>query len=85
MQTKKVGRNPIAIGSFGAWILANLAINEWVYEDLSKRAHIHKNVICKHVRHVWKPSFQTVTAYCYAFGMRDDPQLIWRIVQKDWA
>lgn len=85
MRECRPGRTPAAIGRFGAWILANTALRQWTYEDLAQKMHGNWNTVCTHVRHLKKPDFRTVVTYCYAFGMKDDPNDIWRLVEEDWA
>lgn len=88
MKMKRPGRPPIAVGRFGAWLLSNMAMRNMTYDELAKKAHLsHGNVVCKHVRHHAKPSFQTVVTYCWCFGIEsiDTVNIVWKLLEEDWA
>lgn len=82
---KRRGNTPSAIGEFGAWLLANISLQDWTYGDCAKAIRLERFTICKHVRHLSKPEFQTVVAYCWVFGLKDDPRTVWKLVERDWG
>ena len=82
---KRKGATPIAIGKFGAWLLANMALKDWTYPQCAQAAHCDVVSVCKHVRHKTRPDFRTVVTYCWAFDMKDDPRQIWKLVEEDWG
>lgn len=88
MKTKRTGRSPIAVGRFGAWLLSNMAMRGMTYNELAKKAHLsNENMVCKHVRHHVKPSFQTVVTYCWCFDITsvDTVNIVWNLLEEDWA
>lgn len=88
MRYKNSGRFGIrvtGVGKFGKWLEDNMKDSNLTCEKLANILNVSRQKIVNHVRCKTYTDFPNVVAYCWAFGMKDDPRKIYELVKEDWA
>lgn len=70
-------------GEFGTWLANNIYQSMYAYSKIAESCKISKEHLSAIVTGRFKPSFQLVVTLCWVFGMKDDPNEIWKLVGKD--
>lgn len=69
---------------FSYWLKKRLYENRMSVNYLSNILHIDKTTIYCHIKGETKPTFSYVIAYCWAFGLHDNPKEIYKLVDIDY-
>lgn len=69
---------------FSAWLKKRLYENKMSVNGLADILHVDRRTIYYHIKGEAKPNFPRVVAYCWAFGMYDEPQEIYKLVEVDY-
>lgn len=72
------------VGKFGKWLEMNMKENDLTCEKLANKLDVSRQKIVLHIRRTTQVDFPNVIAYCWAFGMKDDPYEIYQLVKEDW-
>ena len=67
---------------FAQWLVEHIDASGLTYADVGKKLHVGRTAISGHATGLSKPTFMNVVAYCWLFGVQDDPEEIWNL-QKD--
>lgn len=84
----KVVRNYIVTeedGKFLRWFINCLTEAGLTQSNVAKKIGVTRQAVNMMCRKKYKPQKQTVIALCWAFGMKDDPEEVWKLVEEDWA
>lgn len=72
-------------GKFGEWVAENVFCKGFSYGEIAKICKLRREYLSHVTRHIYKPSFHLIVTLCWAFGMEDDPNDIWKLVEEDWG
>lgn len=78
------GIRVIGIGKFGTWLEKNMRERNLTCQDLANILDVSRQKIMLHVKCKTYVDFPNVIAYCWVFGMKDDPNEIYKLVKEDW-
>ncbi len=72
-------------GKFLEWFYAEMNKRHYTQRDLSKIIGVSSQHISNILHKRFKPNKPFVIALCWTFGMSDNPEDIWKLVEEDWG
>lgn len=69
---------------FDIWFTKRLNESYMTMNDIANQLGISRQSIYNYKYGKTKPSFVTVIALCWLFGMKDDPYVVYSYVEEDW-
>ena len=76
---------PVCRTQFGAWLASNIGFKKWTQAEVAKRLHVSRAHVNNHVTGLTAPTYINVVAYCWLFGVNDDPEEIWKLKDEEFA
>lgn len=69
---------------FDVWFTRKLNESNMTMNEVSEQLMISRQSIYNYKYGKQKPSFPTIVALCWLFGMKDDPYEVYSYVERDW-
>lgn len=71
------------VGEFGKWMEKNMLEQHLTCAGVARILDIHPNRVRNHLKGTAYITLPDVIAYCWVFGMTDDPKDIYKLVLAD--
>lgn len=69
---------------FDIWFTINLNESHMTMMEIAEKLALTRQSIYAYKHGKTKPTFVTVVALCWLFGMKDDPYVVYSYVEEDW-
>lgn len=81
-ERKVCKRDTIIRTKFGLWMTQNMMRSWMTQMDIANKLHISRATVNGHATGYKRPTFVNVISYCWAFGCKDDPKEVWKLVDE---